>query len=309
MQKYRTAAIHYDNGSTVSVARIEGSPAYQDFMRRDAALPPTARPLCDYIPPTLGTLLGICTCPVGEDTASVEAVMRELRASVASSMGTNFCHANLVLWSRDHATDYQKQVIQQALTNIGLIQPTDGVLDGGSGAVHTNGVGSAYERTLLRILVLAVDYSRYGLGAQLFWQDADGVVEWVRGDHRLGAGPEEAAELLRAIAAPPFGDDPTYVGWSDPTPTEISKLVLYGDAILDYNDVFQAALGDVLGPRLVEDALAVDPVFAGTTWGARYAYERVNNWAFNRDPAFGCCWWSKWHNCWEYRPVVNGCLL
>ena len=290
LRKSRTAAIHHDNGSAVSVARVEGSPAYRDFMRRDAALPPTVRPLCDYVPSTLSLFLGICKCPVGQDTASVEALMRELRASVASIMGTNFCYANLVLWSRSHTSDYQKQVIEQALANIGLKRPIDAMLDDGRGAIATNGFGEAYEEGLPPILVLAIGYSRHGLGAQLFLRDVDGSIEWVKEDYHLGADPERAEGLLRAIAEPPFRDDPEYVEWGDPLPTEISQIVLHGDAILTDEDTFQAVLRDVLGPRLVEAAHAVDPVFASAIFGARHAYEMVNDLAFGREPAFGCCW-------------------
>ncbi|SPO01669.1 uncharacterized protein DNG_04342 [Cephalotrichum gorgonifer] len=310
---YGTAAIHYANGSTISVARVEGSRAYQDFMRREAAPVSTTIPFCDYIPSALGPLaLGMCACPVREDTASVEALMRELRASVASSMGTDFCYADLVLPSRLQAPPYQKEVIVKALKNIGLVQPSEITRDAGLAAIYANGLGGSFDGGVPPGLVLVVGYSHSGLSAQLFWRSPDGLVLSVREDHSLGRGPhtDERApsrtaglrEVLQAVAEPPFGDDPTYVDGGDPLPTEIAHLVLHGDAVND--TAFREILRDALGPRLAEAAVARDPVFASAAFYAGWAYNQINDMAFGKEPAFGCCWGSRWHNCWEYRQVV-----
>lgn len=296
------------------MARVEGSRAYQDFMRREAALISTAMPFCDFIPPALRPLaLGMCVCPIREDTVSVEALLRELRASVASSMGTDFCYADLVLSSRLQAPSYQRQVTENALKNIGLVQPSELTGDAGLGAIYANGLGGSFDGAVPPGLILIAGYSHSGLGVQLFWRGPDGFVVSVREDHSLERGPltherapnktTELREVLRAVTEPPFGNDPTYVGEGDPLPKEIAHLVLHGDAIDD--SAFREALRDALGPRLVEAAAARDPVFASAASYARHAYDRINDMAFGKEPAFGCCWGSRWHNCWEYRQVVH----
>lgn len=298
----------------ISVAQVEGSKEYQDFMRREGTLISTAMPLCDYIPSALRPLaLGMCACLVREDTVSVETLLRELRASVASSMGTDFCYADLVLPSRLQAPSYQKNVVENALKNIGLVQPSDLIRDAGLGAIYANRLGGSFGDNAPPGLILVVGHSHSGLDAQLFWRGPDGFVPSVREDHSLGRGPRtgerapnraaELKEVLRAVAEPPFGDNPTYVGEGDPLPTEIAHLVLHGDAVNDSK--FREVLRDALGPRLVEAAAARDPVFASVAFYARWAYDRINDMAFGKEPAFGCCWGSRWHNCWEYRQVVH----
>ena len=232
-------------------------------------------------------------------------------------MGTEFCYADLVLQSRLQAPRYQKEVVESALRNIGLVQPSEHTQDAGLGAIYANGLGGSLDGDVPPGLVLTVGYSHSGLDAQLFWRSPDGLVSSVREDHSLGRGPRtgervpdrttELKEVLRAVAEPPFGDDPTYVGEGDPLPTDIAHLVLHGDAVDD--KLFQEVLNDALGPRLVGAAAARDPVFASASLYARRAYDQINNAAFGKEPAFGCCGGSRWHNSWEYRQVVHICPI
>lgn len=297
-------------------------------MRRQGPAPTDAQPPCHGVPAALRPLaLGLCASSTdgraaGEDAASVEALMRELRASVASAMGTDFCYADLILPSGLHALAYQARIARDALASIGLVQPVDSVRDAGMGALRANGLGGDLRRDdNPPALILVVNYSHHhhhhDLTAQLFWRSTEGFVTPVREEHSFGGGLEAAREVLRAVVEPPFGDDPTYGDSGDPLPAEISHLVLHGDAATTVRDpapqapatAFEKLAAGVLSQRLLAAAVASDPVFGSAVFFAELAYDRVNDMAFGRKPAFGCCLWSRWHSCWEYRQIVHVCPI
>ncbi|CAI4217176.1 unnamed protein product [Parascedosporium putredinis] len=250
---YATAAVRYANGTEIRLPPAYGSLAYRNFMRREESSLPTGGLLCEYIPPALRSLaLGRCNSEADGDLAGAEALMRELRASVASVMGTNFCYASMTSRNIFEAQGVPKSILEKALQNIGLVQGN--MIDAGRGALAFNGLDTYPETGLPPALVLVVDHSDYGTSSQVFWRDEE---------------------------------------------------VLHGDAIGD--GAFRDVLRAVVGPKLLENAATADPLYASAVFAARSAYDTINRLDFGEEPAFGCCWKSQFHNCWEYRQVVHVC--
>ncbi|KAF4422552.1 hypothetical protein CFRS1_v001271 [Colletotrichum fructicola] len=263
---YGIAAIYFQNGSHVEVARIEGSPAYKSFMRkRDNAtsivegLPGTSllrNTACLPLQP-----LGLAICERDPDFDSCQGLLRSLQSSVASYLGTTFCYAGVVI--PDQTWQYQGHIINKAFNSVGL-RLTHRVSSAARlvlWAHHINNPGTPRYETQA---VLAVDYSDSGVNVNLFADD-EGVADILRQvyDQQLGADRREQPGHLQAIKAVltevtklPLG----YDLYGHPMPDRIQRVVLYGDAVMDGG--FLDTLEAVVGVDVVDNAHSFEPVFS-----------------------------------------------
>ncbi|KAF9878140.1 hypothetical protein CkaCkLH20_04178 [Colletotrichum karsti] len=293
---YGTAAIYFQNGSSVSVARIEGSPAYKSFMRKHddrenaaeeaSAVSSLRSSVCRSIQP-----LSLPVCKREPDFASVQGLLRSLQSSVNSYLGATFCFAGIAVPDRNR--QYHNHVIEESLKSIGLRQ-THQILDAPRLVLVANNIDSSESPGHKSQAVLSVDYSASGLNVALFAEDA-GVADIIRrnysqhlgGDHQSEHGHLEAVEdVLKDITKPPFGDDLS----GSPITDEVRQVVLFGDLITDPG--FRRALERVVGSKLVEEAHGVNPVFAAALGMAKSSHERMDDLDFDVQPALGCRWFS-----------------
>ncbi|KAM0332566.1 hypothetical protein ACHAQA_002850 [Verticillium albo-atrum] len=109
-----------------------------------------------------------------------------------------------------------------------------------------------------------------------------GAVHRPRPDHDVAV-----RRALAEVSQTPFGRDP----FGATLPDVIGHVVLLGDAVLDpgFLDILQS----VVGTTLVENAHALNPVFAGAVGMAKYSHEWMDNMDFDVEPAFGCRWQSR----------------
>ncbi|KAH0437133.1 hypothetical protein CcaCcLH18_04001 [Colletotrichum camelliae] len=293
----RTAAIYFQNGSYVEVARIEGSPAYKSFMRkRDNTTSitedlPGISLLRNAVCPPLQPL-GLAICERDPDFDSCQGLLRSLHSSVASYLGTTFCYAGVVV--PDQTWHYQDYIINKAIKSVGL-RLTHRVLSAPllvMWANHINNPGKPHDETQA---VLSVDYSESGLTVNLFGED-QGIADLLRqvydqqlsADRREQPGHLQAVEaLLTDVTKPPLGHD----SYGNLMPDKIQRVMLYGDAVKDKG--FLDTLKVVVGVDVVDNAHSFEPVFVAAIGMATSSFERMNWLDFDVEPAFGCRWRSR----------------
>ncbi|EQB56317.1 hypothetical protein CGLO_03669 [Colletotrichum gloeosporioides Cg-14] len=294
---YGTAAIFFQNGSHVEVARIEGSPAYKSFMRKgDNATSivedlPGMSLLRNAVCPPLQPF-GLAICERDPDFDSCQGLLRSLQSSVASYLGTTFCYAGVVV--PDQTWQYQDYIINKAIKSVGL-RLTHRVLSAAKLVMWANRINNPSTPRYETQAVLSVDYSDSGLNVNLFADD-EGVADVLRQvyDQQLGADRREQPGHLQAVKALltevtklPLG----YDLYGHQMPDKIQRVVLYGDAVMDGG--FLDMLKAVVGVDVVDNAQSFAPVFTAAIGMATSAFERENWLDFNVEPAFGCRWRSR----------------
>lgn len=287
--KYSTAAIYFANGSFAEVAQIEGSPEYKRFMRNDA--PSSARKsLCDRLPPSLQQVtLGLCSKP--PDITSTLSLLRALKYSIESYLGTTFCFVDVVV--PDLRQTYQISVIETTIRAIHLRQTLE-TLNAGKLALLANRVSKESGSDAAEQVVLAIDYSRSGLNTMIFCDD-NGIIDALRQVYSPHLGAENplpgnlkgVKTALKKFIQPPFGTSPM----GQKLPDHIDRLVLYGDRCSDKQ--FSGMLVEILGKDLVEKSYLSNPVFVSADGMALASYEHMDDIDFNIKPAFGCRWRSR----------------
>jgi hypothetical protein len=286
---HSTAAVYFANGSFVEVAQVEGNPEYKTFMRKEAPSSPQ-NSLCDALPPSLQQVtLGLCSRQ--PDSVGAVSLLRALKYSVESYLGTTFCFADVVV--PDLSRIYQIGVIEKAIKAVGLRQTLE-TLNAGKLALIANHVSKSGDSGASEQVVLSIDYSRSGLNTILFCDD-NGIIDALRQVYspHLGAGNSLPGHLkgvktaLEKFLQPPFGDSPT----GQKLPDHIDQLVLYGDRWSDKQ--FSEILLELLGRDLVEKSHVFDPVFASADGMALASHECMDNIDFNIKSAMGCRWRSR----------------
>ncbi|KAG9256748.1 uncharacterized protein F5Z01DRAFT_487258 [Emericellopsis atlantica] len=102
------AAIFYKNKTWAEVARVEGSSTYKALMRKapSTELVPDQRSswraVTDVVCPVLDTFKPEL-CKRNPDVESAKDLLRNLKAAVASRLGTTFCYTQIALPDRKWA--------------------------------------------------------------------------------------------------------------------------------------------------------------------------------------------------------------
>ncbi|KAJ4292451.1 hypothetical protein N0V90_009113 [Kalmusia sp. IMI 367209] len=297
MPSYGVASIHLKDGTSVDVAQIQGSQAYQAFMRR----PSTSREhvikkdgaFCRLFSPALDSLptseLGRYTCK-SPDEIAVQALLSSLKNAVESYLGTNICFAALVL---DDPGSHRAGVAEEALRAIGLRQVLRSV-SAGKAVVreYLRGEYPAFDEDAW--VVLALEFSKGWFNVGLYAVGEFGIVDPVEG---AVGGPmvmekrdrlDEQMNALDSTLRQLVVDPPAGVRF----PRGIHHVVVYGDRA--GSSVLADLLESVLGRELVEQARISETVFAGMEEVARGVHEVMDTVEFEmrEGAAFGCRWRS-----------------
>lgn len=283
-QDYGTASAHHANSTVAHIVKIEGSPAYKQFMRgHSAASPQPQSVLCPRLIASIPLLDAICQ-PSQLPSSGADAakpMIRALKASVEAYLGTTFCFADVAIPATLSAD--QNAAIRDALAADGLQTALPNPINAALAAAVANGIKTDDERVLL-----AVDYSRSGLAAMLFTQEL-GVFDELRHDAWPELGDDSAPldprhwDLVRAALANFLRDSDRRAGVDD--------LVSYGDRAEERQ--FREALRDVLGKAQgqAEGAL-FDPIFASAAGVADASFNVMDDPGFSKKPFWSCGWRS-----------------
>ncbi|CAI6341998.1 unnamed protein product [Periconia digitata] len=298
---YGIAVIHFENKTSIPVARIHGSPDYQAFMARtpDTQSSGEVSALCRLLPALnhltypLNSTIDMCT---NADVIHTKALLASLKAATESYLGTNICYAILSL---DDPSTHKAHVAQQALGALGLYQASRIVSTSKQFVVaYSPKTQPAFEEEPWP--VLAVDYSAHWFNIGLYTIGEMGIVSSVEGfdvsSPRIDEEDQPGAlrdALRHLFDHPPIGME---------LPRQLRHLILYGDDV--YNPVLRDILtevmrdGETMTPHardLLRDANVSSSVFDGPANTARLAYVITNGVDFylNAPSAPGCKWRSK----------------
>ncbi|EKG20433.1 Heat shock protein 70 [Macrophomina phaseolina MS6] len=281
---YGTASVHHANSTVANVVKIEGSPAYKQFMRgHSAASPHPQSALCPRLIASIPLLDAICQ-PSQLPSSGVDAakpMVRALKASVEAYLGTTFCFADVAIPATLSAD--QNAAIRDALAADGLQTALPNPINAALAAAVANGIETDDERVLL-----AVDYSRSGLAAVLFTQEL-GVFDELRHDAWPELGDDSAPQdprhwdLVSAALANFLRESDRRAGVDD--------LVSYGDRAEEKQ--FRDALRDVLGKAQGQaEAVMFDPIFASAAGVADASFNVMDDPGFSKKPFWSCGWRS-----------------
>ncbi|KAG4268370.1 hypothetical protein FPRO04_12404 [Fusarium proliferatum] len=254
-----TVAIFFGNGSSVAVARVEGTQAYKDLMlRQNTTLITTenASNLKRPVSQVWGLKERFWEQPkTMEDIAkaAVEPVLRGLRAAVEAYLGNSICFVKVAFSPQELNNGYLADIVAGAVRQSGLVEvwaerPTAPVLALFSKWLDEGDFG------LPESLVLVIDKSEYGFQLALIYQE-EGLADVFRHNYHLYTGTENATDrassfqqALEDIIKPPFN----YKFYGIKVPQNIKDLVIYGDNI--WNPDFRSTVDATLDARLIHAA-------------------------------------------------------
>ncbi|KAF2819125.1 hypothetical protein CC86DRAFT_472278 [Ophiobolus disseminans] len=282
---YGVAAIHLKGGTFVPIARVQGSPAYQAFMRKksasakaeDSTLCRLLAPALDRLPSAFG--IDIDTCR-DADVVSTKALLATLKTAVESYLGTNICFASLSL--DDIGDQHQIDVAQEALQALHLRQVLPTVRgDKPVVVAHKPDASPGLDET--PSIILALDYSLHWFNVGLY-TSSEGYVDPV---DPLVSGrkidEEHQLDALRDALRYLFDHPPPEVNLVK----DIRHLVVYGDD--SNNSALHDLLAEVLDADLVRDARVSSSVFDGPSYTAAVMYETMDTVDFEMDVRSPSC--------------------
>jgi hypothetical protein len=310
----RTAAVHFADGSSVAIAKVEGSRAYKAFIRQDsipATQPTTSHLERLYSIPSyfqgFNTRLWKHPQTVwGFNSEPIKPMLQALKAAVESYLGNSICFVNYSFPKVNKHSDYQIQSINKAINQVGLTNVWNYTFNPATSALYGNGFSKFSQPTKL---ILVVDNSHYGFNLQLLFRDDDAINNDIRHDYRLlnkSQSLERSIILQRAIEdiiRPPFRTLPL----TGDLPSHIDELVLYGDDVWDPD--FSKTLTLVLDAELVSRARKYQPIFSAAFGLAYFTFDQINDpmSSRNANAQFLCCWKSMGKGCpvkWEYQASI-----
>ncbi|OIW34346.1 hypothetical protein CONLIGDRAFT_688142 [Coniochaeta ligniaria NRRL 30616] len=277
---YGTVALHLTNDSSVSLAKLAGTPGYKTFMRREQALPPDSW-FC--------SIWG--TCARNPDIDAANAMINALKSSAEEYFGTTFCFVSIAVPDA-RQTNYQREIFEAAINASGLRQPFS-TQSAAKQAVFAN-QPEDIDMIPDQQIALAIEYSRAGLNLELFCDDG-GILDSLRIDHNLGLGADDpdrahwnaVLSALERISKPPFPNCPS---WDSTVHKKINYIVLYGDSVK--NTELLRVVARAVGEEVVAEARWWEPEFGIALSLARTSYSVQNSNDFEDRPAFGCRWRS-----------------
>jgi hypothetical protein len=286
------AAVYFKNGTSVPVAQVQGSHAYQDFIRKNfTSLSHEDSTLCRWLGPTLNGLPSALGVDVDmcrhADVSTVKSLLRTLKYAVESYLGTGICFAALIL---DDFDAHLRSVAQEALEAVGLHQVLGTILAGKTEvmAKMPQPLPGMNEEPWV---VLAVDYSFRWFNVGLYTLDEFGIVDPVEASvsspriaehNRLDALGDAIRHLLTHTTLPDVK-----------LPEQVRHLFVYGD---DANNAsLHRLLRTILDEDLVRDARIARSVFDGVAEMARNAHLMMDDVDFEMraQAAWGCKWRSR----------------
>ncbi|KAG9503399.1 hypothetical protein J7337_006244, partial [Fusarium musae] len=254
-----TAAIFFGNRSTAAIARVEGTPAYKDFMLRQNTSFAASDRSGDLQSPVFqlwghnGGLRVQNKTTEETDKAALEPVLRGLKAAVEAYLGNSICFVQVAVSVEERNHDYLGNIVTEVVRQIGLVEiwaerPYPPALALFSKWLHEGDFGEPDS------LLLVTDNSEYGFDLALIYQE-EGLVQSLRRNYHPYTGTENATDkasllqhALQEIIKPPF----VYDFYGIQVPQTINELVIYGDSIWDPD--FRKTLDATLDTRLIRGA-------------------------------------------------------
>lgn len=312
---FRTCSIYFANGSTVDVAKIEGSTRYKYVMRHIQATdrthhpgkPSTRNPFLSRLhhdlpfPSLLRSALNRWQHR-SPDATAIGDMLLALKTAAESYLGVPVPTADLVIPMSISPSG--RHILESASSSAGLDRAA-GFPVAGSLAAMANGIGAYYQHpercryddVAPSQLVLTVDYSRAALTAILYLEEMCVFdVLRMRHDVNLGAAAlnrcqastnnedcyKDLAEALLQIVKMPVEDVESDI------PTKVGSLVLLGEKGTDprLRQVLQQVLAEqsisiALRKSKHEGSAMVDPTFAAARGIAAASWGNQNDlWAF-----------------------------
>jgi len=306
---YGTSVVYYENGTTVGVAKIEGSPAYKELMHAQHWLTPNEFPIgnpsqqmpilphvtipdpgCEHLPYWLRD-----QCSLDKSTTTISQMLRGLKAATESYLDEDISYVSIA--TPNLATETFTNVLENAATRAALKQEDVGWLRANTLAADANTVLDIYCTEPSRF-VLAMDYSRAGLTATLIEDDCGVPLDLIT-IHDRSVGTQQwseesrtdLVELLRKFIRQGQFE------WGDEGP--ISKLVLLGECAEDER------LKDLLREVLLDEEISqpimpwhmhsnsidvhkpVDPLFAASAGAAQRAWALLKHEEKGHSPSSG----------------------
>ncbi|KAL6710653.1 hypothetical protein ACN47E_007710 [Coniothyrium glycines] len=285
------AAIHLKDGTSIPVARIHGSSAYQSFMRNNIfPTPDTSSTKYDHPSQAFTPFPSSLTRypPINQtvDIAATKVLLTALKTSVEAYLGDTICYAALSL---DYRTDctfhgpneevlYTASIVQTALESLGISQlPRLHIFHAGRAEVRALLPAPQYENGAVWLgekpeVILAVDYNSGWFNVGLYERD-EGILDVVRdaagnpvvGKHdQLGALKAAMEQLLSAEDLP----QGVGTGWID-------HLVISGEDAR--NRATHDVLGRISGAQMVSKAYVARSGYESVGEVALAAYQISND--------------------------------
>ncbi|CAG9984865.1 unnamed protein product [Clonostachys byssicola] len=299
---YVAAGIYFENGTSFPVARIDGDEVYRSFMRATRSGVGSG-----CMPKNSSSQVYSAV----DESESLARILRQVKALITSRLDEPFC---FVVASRpdnkcNDASDpdgqwhtHQTEVLDSALSKVGLYLTQDRMIDAAYATAFANGmlVGNGEKDGY----VLFIDRGSYGWRYTLLYID-EGY-----GDIEMDTSfVQETGELgsLREAARDALGK---FLAYLDLTDDEIRELVISGDLASDAD--LQGDLISVLGSDLVTKAHVRDPIHASALGAAARSFYNIKYPSFDLQPGLDCCKKYKGEGCqlttnsfWRPRMVIN----
>ena len=300
MALYSVASVHFGDGSSVDIAKIEGGPAYKQTMRiatisgssalthqqllgtseqssMTSQIPIGVQSFRNFLPPWLG----------GRD-ARTQSLFRMLDALKTASK--SYLEAPLmtaVVITPFRVTDAWLDALHSASSSLSLNLATPTYFGPGVLAAQAYGVGGDCERESGEAdpeqFILTVHYSRAALTANVLKEECKVFESW-RGLHNLSLGTnslsknndlpgsrssrDELADALRGLTGLPLEN-----GGNSAESEKIRQLVLIGESANDerLHDALKEALLEHYGYLVVSDSKRYSSITSSTFLASRGA--------------------------------------
>ncbi|KAF5600727.1 heat shock 70 [Fusarium pseudoanthophilum] len=279
------AALFIGYGSTAAFARVEGTPAYKDFMLRQNPSFATSDRSDDLQTPVsqvrgLNQRLSRQKNSTEEiDKAAVETVLRDLKAAVETYLGPlrySVSSVKVAFPGHENNKDYRAHIIAGAVRQIGLVAVWAGPPRYPRLALLRKWLEEA-DPGKPEGLVLVIDNSKYGFYIALAYND-DGVMDIIRHkyhDYTGDENPSEKASLfqqaLEEINKSPFD----YISYGKKVPQTIEDLVIFGDDV--WHPDFRNALDATLDSWLIRGANKRQPIYAVAVEFVKRVFNRLKD--------------------------------
>jgi len=297
---YGTSVVYTENGTSIGVAKIEGSPAYKALMHAQTWLTPKTSqddfrsrvplqqmPLvsqlanvdswCDRLPDW------ICTGSEEQSVITMSQMLQGLKAATESYLTTELSYVNIA--TPNKATENFTHVLASAATRASLQQDDVGILRANIWAANINTIEDYFCEESVRV-VLALDYSRAGLTATLIEDDCGMPYDLVTiHDRSVGTrqwSDDSWSKLVREFREF-IAQGRREFGGND----AISKIVLLGESANDerLKDILREVLldKDVLHPIMhwnlhansIDVLEPIDPLYAAAAGVASRAWTHL----------------------------------
>lgn len=252
-------------------------------------------------------------CSLHPDVLVMSQMLAKLKDAAEEVLGHSICLVRIHLADGDSTDTYTGQVIEAALSHLGLTWVLPDVGSGYSTALFNEGLSLTDEDDPGR-LILVVECNASGLGFDVAFVESGGPFR-CRSHHDIeGSSLNEVRKgletqsrqaairkALQNILMAPFESASTEDDFE--MPTQISQVLIHGDSAADPE--LHGELVALLGQDLVAGAVAPEPQFVTAMGSAYVAFLRANDMSYDRTESTWCCLKSLGKGCPTHRQKVE----